>query len=154
MSGRLAKRSVSKSVPAVMTPINYAEFDCEIRVLVELMNRVQGLHTLCSCAGHADGEESAIAFQCDLKAFMVILLAIPERNRTELFNNNRLHWANATVDAAMTKSEGIIFTLRVNGEPRFYQRLFLYDIEARLISLLETRPPCSTYALGRGNGDN
>ena len=121
-------------------PIPYELIDCEIRPLVTLLNRVPGVTTLFSCAGHSEGEESYVTFRVrSRRALAAVLNALPCESWNAVLVGNRLHWKSVQV-TARTADGDLHYDLRIAGSPLYEQRAALGELERRLTTALSGRP--------------
>jgi len=117
--------------------IPYEQIDCEIRYLVRLMNRFEGIRTLFSCAGHKETEETYIS------------LSVESQNRLETFLRglpflgwhgavvaNQFSWTAIYVNAVLDGDSHLRYDLRISGHPQHAQRLLLGEIERCLTEAL------------------
>lgn len=120
--------------------IPYAEIDIEIRALVELLNRLPGIETTDSCAGHSETDEAYIAFFAASQESLTGLLSLmPFWDWRAGFVANRPYWQSLWVSVTM-QSGRPWYNLKIGGSPKYAQRRALGEVEAALMRALNSGP--------------
>jgi hypothetical protein len=119
----------SRSSKARSPAIPYEKIDPEIRNLVSLLNRIPGLHTLWSCAGHTVDEACYVTIQTDLPNSLESLVrAMPFWGFRAGFRENR-GWSQFVY---ATLNENLTYNLQIEGYPLQAKRDLIHDIERAL----------------------
>ena len=125
--------SRSRSGRARLPAIPYQEIDPEIRYLVSLLNRIPGLQTLWSCAGHNLGEVCYVTIQADQpNSLEQLVCAMPFWGFRAGFRENR-GWSQY-VYAIVNKD--LTYNLQLEGYPLQAKRDLIQDIERSLEGIL------------------
>jgi len=112
--------------------IPWEDIDAEIRPLVALLNKVPGITTLQSCAGHNLDEEAYVSFTADAPALARVLAAIPEGGIQGGYRENRPWVQHGIVTVHPHATHGVVYALRIWGIPLWAQREAIAAVERRL----------------------
>jgi hypothetical protein len=138
------------SPPNQESLVPYDAVDVEIRHLVGLLNRLPGISTTSSCAGHdVHVPQTVVSFraesQCALCGLIQALPFLGSRGR--FLDQPILESIYVTVEHEHNRR--ISYQLRVTGAPFYMQRQLVGEVEQAIISSLEVpgiHPSCPTCA--------
>jgi hypothetical protein len=120
----------------------YEQIDCEIRLLVRLINRFPGIRSEYSCAGHKEGDEGYVTFSAESQeALSGLVTALPPLTWSGGLLANRFQWRSITLNVTIAPDGRLRYNLRFAGDPQYVQRRLIGEMEATLAAALEQRRP-------------
>jgi hypothetical protein len=136
--------------------VPYDAVDVEIRHLVGLLNRLPGISTTSSCAGHdRHVPQTVVSFRAETQcALCGLIKAMPFLgSRGRFLDRPIMESIYVTVEHEHNRQ--ISYQLRVTGAPFYMQRQLLGEVEQSVITTLEAperHPSCPTCEQSRRPG--